>query len=133
MLNLATMPRLDCPVVGCAWQSQDLDAEFAAALSTALEIHGKAVHTTQTQPTPPRLKLDPPSVAAGCDPDQWSAFTRQWDMYKIGMSIAGQVVPTALFYCRDQDLRTAIMRDIRGNVANIAEALDSYKESGCEG
>ena len=115
------MPRLECPVAGCDWRSQELDNAFAAALATALQMHDKAAHTMQLQPAPAKLKLDPPTVATGCDPDQWSSFTRQWDMYKVGMAIANNVLPTALFYCCDQDLRTDIMRDLRGDVGNMAE------------
>ena len=75
-----------------------------------------------TQHRPLRqLKLDPPTVSAGCDPDQWSAFTRQWDMYKVGMAITDNVLPTALFYCCNTDLRTDIMRDLRQDVATMAE------------
>ncbi|XP_052760759.1 uncharacterized protein LOC128203366 [Mya arenaria] len=116
------MPVLQCPIDGCEWKSQDLGAEFAAALTAALQIHDRTVHTALARPAPQKLKLDPPSITAGCDPDQWSAFTRQWDMYKVGMSIADNVLATALFYCCNSDLRTDIMRDIQGDVANMAEA-----------
>ena len=119
------MPTLECPVEGCDWQSQDLDAAFAAAMTAALQIHDRTVHQPQAQPATaaaPKLKLDPPTIAAGCDPDQWSAFTRQWEMYKVGMAIAQNVIPTALFYCCDSDLRTDIMRDQRGNITNMPEA-----------
>ena len=56
------------------------------------------------------------------DPDQWSAFTRQWDMYKVGMAITDNILTTALFYCCKQDLRTDIMRELQLDVAKIAEA-----------
>ena len=98
-----------------------MDEAFEAALTTALQIHDMVVHTVQAQPAPPRLKLDAPTVAAGCDPDQWSVFTRQWYMYKVGMSIAVSVLPTALFYCCDPDLRTYILCDLRGDVTNMVK------------
>ena len=115
------MPRLQCPIEGCDWQTQDLDAAFAAGLTPALQIHDRTVHATPAPATPQKLKLDPPTVSAGCDPDQWSAFTRQWDMYKVGMAITDNVLPTALFYCCNTDLRTDIMRDLRQDVATMAE------------
>lgn len=115
------MPTLQCPVEGCGWQSQDLGGEFAAALTTALQIHDRTAHPAQNNQAPPKLKLDSPTIGAGCDPDQWSAFKRQWDMYKVGMSIADNVLPTALFYCCDTDLRTNIMRDLQGDVAKMSE------------
>ena len=120
------MPKLQCPVQGCTWESQDLGDAFAAALTTALQMHNATSHVALPGPAQahqrPKLKLDPPSVAADCNPDQWSAFIRQWEMYKIGMAISDDMLPTALFYCCDPDLRTDLMRDIRGNVAEMAEA-----------
>ena len=43
-------------------------------------------------------------------------------MYKIGMAITNNVLSTALFYCCNTDLRTDIMRDLRQDVATMAEA-----------
>ena len=42
-------------------------------------------------------------------------------MYKVGMAIAPALVSTALFYCCTDDLRTDLLRDIRGDVARMAE------------
>ena len=116
------MVQLTCPVVGCDWTSQDLDVAFAAALTTALQLHEKDAHPGLPAAPPTKLKLDSPSIGTGCDPDQWSAFKRQWDMYKVGMAITAAMVPTALFYCCDFDLRTDIMRDIQSDVSKMPEA-----------
>ena len=104
------MPAINCP-------SQDLDEAFAATLLKALDMHDSAVHAVPVQAPPQKLKLDAPTIAAGCDPDQWSAFIRQWVMYKVGMGISAKVLPTALFYCCDNDLRTDIMTDTRSDMA----------------
>ena len=40
----------------------------------------------------------------------------------MGMAIADNILPTALFYCCCQDLRTDIMRDLQLDVAKMAEA-----------
>jgi len=61
-----------------------------------------STHPSQTASH--KLKLDPPTLATGCDPDQWSAFTRQWDRYKTWMAITANVLPTVLFYCCDTKL-----------------------------
>jgi hypothetical protein len=114
--------RLEVPVEGCEWMAQDLDAEFAAALTTALRIHSRTAHPVHTPPVPQKPKLDPPTIGAGCDPDQWSAFTRQWDMYKVGMAIVNNVIPTTFFYCCDSELHTVIMRDLHCDVADMEEA-----------
>ncbi|CAG2255440.1 unnamed protein product [Mytilus edulis] len=96
---------------------------FATALAPALQIHRRTVHPPLAQPSTHKLKLDPPTISTGCDPDQWSAFTRQWKMYKTGMAITDNVLPTALFYCCDTNLRTDIMRDLQGDASMIETDL----------
>ena len=135
------MPVLKCLNAGCQWQSQDLDAAFADALTKQLEMHNQEVHApaaaaaaaaaaqaaVQAAPrpmaaaAPPRLKLDPPRIDSNCDPDKFSAFTRQWTMYKVGMAIASDMTTTALFYCCTDELRTDLLRDIRSDVALMTE------------
>lgn len=112
------MPVISCPVEGCTWESQDLDVAFAAALNTSLQMHDKTAHA---QITPAKLKLKPPTVGAGCTPDQWSSFTRQWEMYKSGMAIAPTQSSTALFHCCDDELKTDLMRDLQRDVATMDE------------
>ena len=135
------MPVLKCLNAGCQWQSQDLDVAFADALTKQLEMHNQEVHApaaaaaaaaaaqaaVQAAPrpmaaaAPPRLKLDPPRIDSNCDPDKFSAFTRQWTMYKVGMAIASDMTTTALFYCCTDELRTDLLRDIRSDVALMTE------------
>ena len=114
------MPRLRCPVEGCDWQSQDLESAFASALTTALQMHDRSAHTSAS-PSTSKLKLEPPKVGLGCDPDLWSAFTRQWEMYKLGMIIANKMIPTALFHFCSQDLRTDIMRETRADASTMTK------------
>ena len=121
----AIMTKLSCPVPNCTWESQDFPPEFAAAANTALEFHLKHVHPpTQPvvqAPSASVLKLKPPHISASSSPDQWSAFKRQWSMYKVGMAIQPPMVSTALFHCCDDDLRTDIMRDVQDDVASMPE------------
>ena len=124
------MPQLTCPVNGCDWKSQELDAAFAQALTDALRMHDRDQHSILAAAAPApaapppayrRLRLDPPKITAGSELDQWSAFTRQWKMYKTGMEIQDNMCATALFYCCDEDLRTDLMRDITGDVSVLSE------------
>ena len=123
------MPKIQCPVAGCQWQSQELDAAFADVLTAALGIHDRTEHGATPTPAAaapapaPRkqLRLDPPKIGASSELDQWSAFTRQWHMYKTGMDIPANMLTTALFYCCSDDLRTDIMRDLRDDVATMPE------------
>ena len=81
-------------------------------------MHDKTAHKTKPAS---KVKLDPPQIGAACDPDQWSAFTRQWAMYKKSMFISDTLAPTALFYCCSPDLRTDIMRDLQDDVYAMKE------------
>ena len=95
-----------------------MDASFAEALTTALKMHDKKAHKA----TPAsKVKLDPPQIGAAWDPDQWSAFTRQWAMYKAGMFTSDSLASTALFYCCSPDLHTDIMRDLQDDVSAMKE------------
>ena len=114
--------KLTCPVPQCNWESQELPVELAAALNTALELHGKTAHAPTTTPVGPALKLKPPSISVGSSPDQWSSFTRQWAMYKNGMALHQDMHATALFHCCDDDLKNDLMRDLQNDVSSMSEA-----------
>ena len=114
------MPRLRCPVEGCDWQSQDVESAFASAFTTALQMHDRSAHTSAS-PSTSKLKLEPPKVGLGCNPDLCPAFTKQREMYKLGMIIANKMIPMALFHRCSQDLRTDIMRDIRADISTMTE------------
>ena len=114
--------KLACPVTGCNWESQELPVALAAALNTALELHGKTAHATAAPPAPAAaLKLKPPSISAGSSPDQWSSFKRQWDMYKTGAAVPQPMYATALFHCCEDELRNDLMRDLQNDVASMSE------------
>ena len=117
--------RLTCPIDSCTWRSQELPDTFVDALTKALDMHNKSAHESPVQPATQAasqpLKLKPPSISAGCTPDQWSSFTRQWTMYKTGVAISSSLCATALFYCCDQELMNDLMRDIRGDVSSMSE------------
>ena len=122
------MVKLSCPIPGCVWESNDFPPEFAVVANTTLETHIRYVHP-QNEPQPvapnppkPVLKLKPLHISAGSTPDQWSAFKRQWSMYKTGMCIPTAVHATALFHCCDDDLMTDLMRDIQGDMAAMPES-----------
>ena len=114
------MPSISCPVEDCEWKSDDLGGAFAAVIVQQLQMHDKSTHST-----PPaenhKLKLDLPEIGVGANPEEWSAFTRQWSMYKTGTGIPNPKLSTALFYCGSKDLRQDLMRDLREDVATMSE------------
>ena len=119
------MPKINCPVVNCQWQSDDLDGAFAAVLVQQLQMHDKSAHANPTpssnSPAPQKLNIDPPKISVGANPEEWVSFSRQWTLYKNGALIPNSQATTALFYCCSNDLRLDLMRDIRGDVAAMPE------------
>ncbi len=121
------MPKVTCPVASCGWESQDLPI-VSRQPEHSPAIHSSTVHAvTHVTPAatpqqhPVKVKLDPPKIDLNCDPDQWSSFKRQWDMYKVGMAIPQDMVATALFNCCHDHLRTYIMRDVQGDIPIMPE------------
>ena len=97
---------------------------LSSVLATAMSLHAQDTYpppVTQQHSAQPTLKLKPPIISAGSTPDQWSAFQRQWAMYKTGMAISNVMRATALFHCCDQDLMNDLMRDLQEDVSKMAE------------
>ena len=121
------MPVISCPIDGCPWKSDNLDGDFANILQEQLQMHDRVKHLsplpTENVPAPSqhKLKLDPPEIGVGANPEEWSSFIRQWSMFKIGTSVPESKVATALFYCASKELRQDLMRDLRCDVAAMAE------------
>ena len=114
------MPSITCPVEGCGWLSDNLEAAFVAVLTQQLQMHDKSAHSP-----PPvenhRLKIDPPEIGVGANPEEWSTFKREWSLYKTGTNIPNSKLATALFHCGNKDLRQDLLRDLRDDVAAMTE------------
>ena len=107
------MVRLSCPLEGCKWLSQDLDAAFAEVLNTALVMHDYHVHC-KVDSNPAKLtmpivghadqvankpvKLTMPMIRLGSNLDQWSAFERQWQMFRNGVAVSNEARPGYLLF-----------------------------------
>ena len=117
------MPIIKCPYEDCSWQSEDVEAAFAAVVGQQLAMHDKAAHSNpMPTPKPQKLKIDPPKINVGASPEEWQAFKRQWSMFKTGTVIATEQAATALFYCCSDDLRLDIMRDI-GQMSQVCQRM----------
>ena len=121
------MPAINCPVDDCDWKTQDLSGEFAAILHTSLNVHVRTAHPQPasdlaSESVSTKLKLKPPTIGPGCDPDQWCHFKRQWEMYKKVMKLGDTELATGLFYCCEDDLKSTLMRDMQGDISAMAEA-----------
>ena len=115
------MPQIDCPKPNCNHVIPDVDGAVQVILLNEhfADDHPRAA-PGQVQPS--RFKLEQPTIAAGCDPDEWSAFERGWRLWKDATRLEANQVSTVLFHCCDKDLRTDIMRGNQGDIARMAEA-----------
>ena len=74
---------LDCPIPGCGFQTNDVDVIGAAAI---LNVHAHA-HATASPAPPPfhrAPKLERPKIGLNASTEDWNAFIRRWDTFRVG-------------------------------------------------
>ena len=109
---LITMPIIHCPIDGCNYQTEDVDASVLAPL---LEIH-KIAHSTpappaaarETRQRPPKIAL--PKISEGCSEEAWNSWHTRWEMFKRGTILTEDEKVQQLFQCCDESLGDAILR-----------------------
>ena len=103
------MPELKCPIADCGWKSQNLEKEFADALSAALIAHLSSVHPAPSLAAKAE-KLDHPTISKGCTSEDWGYFLSLWSSYKNATKLDGSDVNIQLLACCDADLRRDLYR-----------------------
>lgn len=104
------MTILDCPIPGCGFQTADVDVIGAAAI---LNVHS---HThTNVNPAPAiqrstAPKLVRPKIQHNSTCEDWNAFIRRWDTFRIGTAITDQAAPSQLLECADEKLGNIVLR-----------------------
>ena len=104
------MPALMCPVDGCRWKTQDLEGEFANALSIALQGHLQHSHPPSSDTISKPEKLPRPTVSKGITSEEWGFFQSQWRTYREATKLKGNDAQTQLLACCDTDLRRDLYR-----------------------
>ena len=79
-VSLSRMPKLTCPIGQCTWESQDMKAEFAGALTTSLQAHLTHAHPIDVGTK--LEKLPRPSISKGVTTEEWGYFTNLWSSYR---------------------------------------------------
>ena len=104
------MPALDCTIDGCPWKSQNLEAEFAGVLNTALEGHLRHAHPPNSDTVAKPEKLPRPTVSKGITTEEWGFFKSLWGTYKVATKLANRDACIQLLAYCDPELRRDLYR-----------------------
>jgi hypothetical protein len=90
------MPKVKCPIPGCDFETDNLDAVIVAALITT---HTK-VHDAPMTPAKAE-KVKRPSVTSGGTSEEWSYFLSRWKDYVEATKIKDKELIIQLLECCD--------------------------------
>ncbi|XP_066924129.1 uncharacterized protein [Clytia hemisphaerica] len=101
---------LDCPLPGCGFQTPDHDVIGAAAILN-LHSHTHIMNPVpQAAPRPSAPKLIRPKIQDNSTCEDWNAFIRRWDTFRIGSGITDQAASTQLLECTTEKLGNVVLR-----------------------
>lgn len=106
------MPIVACPIPGCDYVTEDLDATIVAALITA----HSAVHSTSNAARVEKVKR--PTVTAAGTSEEWAYFLSRWSDYADATKVTGKDKVVQLLECCDDPLRKDLTRAAGGSLTN---------------
>ena len=113
------MPIIQCPMDGCAYVTNDVDAAIAAAL---LMVHNNVHTTTGARAAPSKApRIQRPSISRGSTEETWNAFSARWRMFKQGTSLPVGETCQQLFQCCDEELGDDILRNANTDIIRFNE------------
>ena len=115
------MPIISCPVAGCTYKTDDVDAAIIVEL---LKLHS-ASHVQQTPattaPNSSLEKIKRPTVSAGGTSEEWAYFKTRSNEYKESTKVSGRDCIIHLLECCDEELRKNITRLAGSSLLNKDE------------
>ncbi|CAG2214207.1 unnamed protein product [Mytilus edulis] len=120
------MPAVQCPIPGCDYVTDDLDAAIVAVLIT--------VHSTTHAPGPVTAakveKVKRPVISTAGTSEEWAYFESRWSDYVEATKIAGRDKVVQLLECCDEQLRKDLTRSAGGSLTNkpVQEVLAAIKK-----
>ena len=105
---------IKCPA--CDYETDDVEIGAATA---QLQIHGyshavqPAITQTASTPAPASSrepKLVRPKIKLNSTNEQWNAFSRRWETFKVGSNITPASASTQLLECADDTLGDIVLR-----------------------
>lgn len=97
---------LSCPIASCGFLADDVDLIGAAAI---LNEHSHAHTNSNPAPIPGILKLVCPKIKHNSTSEDWNAFLRRWETFRIGSGINAAVASSQLFTCTEEKLGNIIL------------------------
>ena len=122
------MTILTCPIPGCDFSTQDVDVVGAAAI---LNVHSN-VHVASRPPAPPFAprgpKLERPRLRLNSTNEDWNAFARRWNTFRLGSGVTDEAASGQLLECTDGQLGDIVLRaDPTFTTRPLVEALKTLK------
>ena len=119
------MPVARCPIPGCTYTTDNLDAVIVAALLNAHTVtHTAAPGAARVE------KVARPTVSSAGTSEEWIYFTTRWSEYVAATRITGQDQVTQLLECCDNQLRKDLTCNAGGSLSDkpINEVLAAIKQ-----
>ena len=119
------MPAVRCPIEGCDYTTEDLDAAIVAALLTT----HSSVHTHAPVTTAKVEKVKRPTISACGTSEEWTYFQSRWTEYVDATKISGKDMVIQLLECCDESLRKDLTRTAGGSLVNkpVDDVMTSIK------
>ncbi|ELU18676.1 hypothetical protein CAPTEDRAFT_209230 [Capitella teleta] len=95
------MPPVSCPILGCDFVTDDLDAVIVATL---IITHG-TTHLRDITSAAKVEKVKQLIISTAGSSEEWSYFKSQWSEYVAATKITGQECVVQLLECCDDPLR----------------------------
>ncbi|KAK3715191.1 hypothetical protein RRG08_040040 [Elysia crispata] len=120
------MPAVACPIPGCEYVTDDLDAAIVAALILA--------HTTTHTPgATAAAKVDRVKrsvISAAGTSEEWEYFLSRWLDYIDATKLTGRDKVLQLLECCDEPLRKDLTRSVGGSLTKytVDEILAAIKK-----
>ena len=117
------MPAIQCPIEGCQYETEDVEASIAAAL---ILVHGnihknESFSSTCKRQKPP--KLDRPHIGLDASEETWNSFITRWKMFTESSELTPQETVRQLFHCCEEDLGDKVLKGHPDAVSGDAQQL----------
>ena len=113
------MPRIQCPIEGCEYETPDVEAVLAAALITT---HATSHRTTSRSTQTARVeKVKRPNVLSAGTTEDWQFFKSRWNDYVKATRLEGTDRIIQLLECCDDQLRKDLTRNAGGILTEVTE------------
>ena len=121
---VSTMPVFQCPIEGCAFQTDDVDTAVAAVLLTIHNnVHLSTPVSSNAGSHHRAPKLERPKISSGSSEETWNTFSTRWSMFKRSTGLSNTESLEQLFHCCDEDLGDAILKGHPNAVTSTEENL----------